>query len=73
MVTPQLKQLFEEQNIKVIPLEVGAAMLSEELTQIKQEASQKASSLFHLEVSFSFASSRFPSPSSPTHSGDGAT
>lgn len=31
MVTPQLKAYFEEHNIKVIPVEVGAHMLIEEL------------------------------------------
>jgi len=33
MVTPQLKQLFTQKNIKLIPLRVGAEILAEELTQ----------------------------------------
>jgi len=34
MVTPQLKAYFEENNIKVIPVEVGAHMLIEELEKV---------------------------------------
>lgn len=40
MVTPQLKQLFEKQNIQVIPTQVGAEILAEELTQNKSQVSQ---------------------------------
>lgn len=40
MVTPQLKELFEKQNIKVIPQTVGAEMLAEELTQTQSNAAQ---------------------------------
>ncbi len=40
MVTPQLKKLFEEQNIKVIPPRVGAEILAEELTQDQSKVSQ---------------------------------
>lgn len=40
MVTPQLKQLFEQQNIIVIPPRVGAEILAEELTQKQSKVSQ---------------------------------
>lgn len=40
MVTPQLKQLFEQQNIKVIPQQTGAQMLAEELTQTQAKTPQ---------------------------------
>ncbi|TRT70603.1 MAG: SDR family NAD(P)-dependent oxidoreductase [Microcystis sp. M_OC_Ca_00000000_S217Cul] len=40
MVTPQLKQLFEQQNIKVIPQQTGAEMLAEELTQTQAKTPQ---------------------------------
>ncbi|MEL4896340.1 SDR family NAD(P)-dependent oxidoreductase [Crocosphaera sp. Alani8] len=40
MVTPQLKELFEQQNIKVIPQQVGAQMLAEELAQTQSNAAQ---------------------------------
>ena len=40
MVTPQLKQLFEQQNIKVIPQQVGAEMLAEELSQSPSKTAQ---------------------------------
>lgn len=37
MVTPQLKAYFEEHNVKVIPVNVGAHMLIEELEALKGE------------------------------------
>lgn len=40
MVTPQLKQLFEQQNIKVIPQQTGAQMLAEELTKTQAKTPQ---------------------------------
>ncbi|WP_107669434.1 SDR family NAD(P)-dependent oxidoreductase [Cyanothece sp. BG0011] len=40
MVTPQLKALFEQQNIKVIPQQVGAEMLAEELIQTQSNTAQ---------------------------------
>nr|MDJ0843678.1 SDR family NAD(P)-dependent oxidoreductase [Crocosphaera sp.] len=40
MVTPQLKELFEKQNIKVIPQSVGAQMLTEELMESQANAAQ---------------------------------
>lgn len=40
MVTPELKRLFEERNIKVIPVDVGARMLVEELVPNNQAAVQ---------------------------------
>jgi acyl transferase domain-containing protein len=40
MVTPQLKQLFEKQNIKVIPQQTGAKMLAEELSQTQAKTPQ---------------------------------
>jgi NAD(P)-dependent dehydrogenase (short-subunit alcohol dehydrogenase family) len=40
MVTPELKRMFEERNIKVIPVEVGARMLVEELVPSSQGSVQ---------------------------------
>jgi acyl transferase domain-containing protein len=40
MVTPKLKQLFEQQNIKVIPPKVGAEILAEELIQNQSKVAQ---------------------------------
>jgi NAD(P)-dependent dehydrogenase (short-subunit alcohol dehydrogenase family) len=40
MVTPELKRMFEERNIKVIPVDVGARMLVEELVPSSQNAVQ---------------------------------
>ena len=40
MVTPRLKQLFERQNIKVIPLRIGAEILAEELTRVRSKTPQ---------------------------------
>ncbi|MBD2203728.1 SDR family NAD(P)-dependent oxidoreductase [Calothrix sp. FACHB-1219] len=40
MVTPQLKQLFAGKNIKLIPLNVGAEILAEELTQNQSKVPQ---------------------------------
>lgn len=40
MVTPQLKELFERQNIQVIPQRVGAEILAEELTQTQEKLAQ---------------------------------
>jgi acyl transferase domain-containing protein len=40
MVTPQLKQLFEQKNIKLIPISVGAEILAEELTQDQAKVPQ---------------------------------
>lgn len=40
MVTPELKKAFEEQHVKVIPAEVGANMLVDELMPSGQHAAQ---------------------------------
>lgn len=40
MVTAQLKQIFEKQNIQVIPQRVGAEILAEELTQNQVKSPQ---------------------------------
>lgn len=40
MVTPELKQVFEQRNIKLIPVEAGARMLVEELMPSRQRAAQ---------------------------------
>jgi len=40
MVTPELKKMFEERNIKVIPVEVGARMLVEALIPSRHDAVQ---------------------------------
>ena len=40
MVTPELKKVFESQNVTVIPLEVGASMLVEELMPSAVHATQ---------------------------------
>ncbi len=40
MVTPELKKVFEEQNVHVIPAEVGAAMMVNELMPSEQESTQ---------------------------------
>lgn len=39
MVTPQLKEIFAQRNIEVIPIEVGAQIFVDELTAGKQEGS----------------------------------
>jgi NAD(P)-dependent dehydrogenase (short-subunit alcohol dehydrogenase family) len=40
MVTPQLKAYFEQNNIKVIPVEVGAHILIEELEAVRGDEAQ---------------------------------
>lgn len=40
MVTPDLKKLFEARNIRVIPVEVGARMLLEELAPSRRKGAQ---------------------------------
>lgn len=40
MVTPELKKAFAQRNIEVIPIEVGAQMLVEELTAAHHETTQ---------------------------------
>jgi acyl transferase domain-containing protein len=40
MVTPQLKKVFEQLNIELIPLEVGAQILVDELNSAHQKAAQ---------------------------------
>ena len=40
MVTPQLRKMFEERNIDVIPIDVGARMMSEELFPEHKEVTQ---------------------------------
>lgn len=40
MVTPQLKRLFEQRNIRVIPVDVGSNLLVDELIEEKRDTSQ---------------------------------